>query len=108
MDNVEQDWNDNIIPILKDHAKYLAIDYCDLLKLVYGVMNVNFPYYTGIYLDKVGLPGETKVTKFRIVTTNKDLRIKFEPALSQLMDQIARGVCDISKERARASLKVAG
>ncbi len=85
LNSYEQDWNDQILPIIKENAKCLEIDFKSMLAKIYKEMNINFPYYIGEYLNRIGVPNATHVTKFRVVTCTKELRIEFENAMSRIM-----------------------
>ncbi len=85
LNETEQDWNDKIIPIIKTNAKILQMEFKRFLGEVYKEMDVNFYTYIGDYLESVNLPGAS-ITKFRVVTCTKELRILFEDAMNQVME----------------------
>lgn len=84
LSTTEQNWNDKIIPIIHGNAEAMHMSYPQFLALVYSTMNVNFSKYAGMYLDKVGMP-EAKVSKLRVITVTKELRILFEQTMSSIM-----------------------
>ena len=84
----EQDWNDAILPIIKSNAAILGLEFNTFLSKVYQTMDINFAKETGDYLEKIKLPTVTKISKFRVVTCNKTLRLKFEDAMAQVMENI--------------------
>ena len=86
LNSTEQEWNDKIIPIVKENAKFLKLEFGYFLSLIYKEMDVNWYAEIGSYLDKVHLP-DANVTKLRVVTCNKSLRIKFENTMSNLMSE---------------------
>ena len=82
----EQRWNDEILPIIRRNAKFLNLDFGIFLSKVYREMSVNFAKYTGEYLERIELPDVIHITKFRIITCSKELRIAFEEAMSRVME----------------------
>ena len=86
LNTTEQEWNDKIVPIIHGNAEVYKLPYGRFLGMVYKEMNVNFAYYAGLYLDKVGMPN-ANISKLRVITVTKELRIKFEQTMSAIMSR---------------------
>lgn len=81
----EQEWNDCMIQTIRSNARFLQLDRNEFLSKVYKEMDINFHNAIGDYLQKIGMPDITRITKFRVVTCDPKLRIAFEDAMSRVM-----------------------
>ena len=85
LEDDEQSWNDQILPIIKGNAAFLHLEYNEFLHQIYQRMHFNYDLAKGQYLERIRMPDAKYVTKFRVVTCTKELRMKFERAMSKIM-----------------------